>query len=112
MKSVFAQTHRGGLELALAAVPYGIYEVFRGLASDSHELAPRAHRLDRRPRTLARVFWERDPQAAAERVPFLPTALGAAYLTLHFDATTIALGRWRPASVSSSPMEGERPRCR
>src|SRR5918994_1495134 len=42
MKSVFAQTHRGGLELALAAVPYGIYEVFRGLASDSHELAPRS----------------------------------------------------------------------
>ena len=87
MKSVFAQTHRGGLELALAAVPYGIHEVFRGLASDSHEFAPRAHRLDRRPRTLARVFWERDPQAAAERVPFLPTALGAAYLTLHFGTT-------------------------
>ena len=91
MKSVFARTHRGGLELALAAVLYGLYEVVRGFASDSFALA-RAHTdsLVALERSLG-LFWERDLQAAAERVPFLPAALGAAYITLHFGATTLAL---------------------
>ena len=91
MKSVFAQTHRGRLELALAAVLYGLYEIVRGFASDSYELA-RAHTdsIVAFERSLG-LFWERDLQAAAERVPFLPSALGAAYITLHFGATAVAL---------------------
>ena len=91
MKSVFAQTHRGGFELALAAALYGMYEVFRGLASDSYELA-RAHTdsIVALERSFG-LFWERDLQAAAERVPSLPAALGAAYIALHFGATALAL---------------------
>ncbi len=91
MKSVFAQTHRGRLELALAAVLYGLYEIVRGFASDSYELA-RAHTdsIVAFEQALG-LFWERDLQAAAERVPFLPGALGAAYITLHFGATAVAL---------------------
>ena len=88
MKSVLAKTHRAGLELALAA-PNGMYEVSRGLASDSFELA-RAHTdsIVALERSLG-LSRQRDPQAAAERTHSLPAALGAAYLPRFSTARTL-----------------------
>jgi PAP2 superfamily len=77
----------GAAEVATLAVLYGVYEVVRG-QGHATLAAARAHTdsivsLERH----LHLFVERALQDAARWVPGVPTALGIAYITLHFVGT-------------------------
>lgn len=82
-----ASPHRGSVEVATLAGLYGVYELVRGQGHATVGLA-REHTdwvvsLERN----AHVFGERAVQHGAHVLPGLPTALGIAYIALHFLGT-------------------------
>ena len=82
-----ARPHRGVVEVAALFALYGIYEIVRGFGSASLEVA-RAHTAEivALERSLG-IYGERGVQDLAERVPGLPSLLGAAYIVLHIVVT-------------------------
>jgi PAP2 superfamily len=91
--SLLSRRHRAAIELGMLALLYAVYEVVRGAGDTSLSVA-RDHTSDivALERTL-HVFNERTVQAWSHGVPYLPALLGAAYMTLHFGVTLLAV-RW------------------
>lgn len=70
---------------------YGLYEVCRGIADGSWDLAQRnAAEIVRLERELG-MFWEWDIQRWATALPLVPLLLGLAYVGLHVGGTILAL---------------------
>jgi hypothetical protein len=93
LASSLFRPHRAAVELSLLGVLYAAYEAARG-AGDASLAVAREHTADvvALERSL-HVFGERAVQDWAHGIPFLPTLLGIAYMTLHLGATTVAV-RW------------------
>jgi len=91
VRTLVSQPHTALRELATLAALYGLYEVFRGFADGTLELARRHTEQIVALERSAGIFWEREIQRFAEAVPSLPMLLGVAYIVLHFGATTVAL---------------------
>jgi hypothetical protein len=90
-RSLATTPRRGAVEVAALAALYGIYEVVRG-QGHATLAAARAHTdaIVALERDL-HVFGERAIQHSAHWLPGLSTALGIAYLTLHFVGTAAFL---------------------
>ena len=91
LRTVLGRPYRGAVEIAALFALYAVYEVVRGFGSASFGVA-RAHSdaivsLERR----LHVFAESGIQDWASRIPFLPSLLGFAYITLHIAATSAVL---------------------
>jgi len=83
--------HRGAVEAATLVAFYGIYELCRGAANESWELAQRhAGEIVSFERQLG-VFSEWNLQQWVQRLPLLPMLLGLAYIVLHVGGTVLAL---------------------
>jgi hypothetical protein len=84
---LLGRPHRGVVEVATLFALYGLYEVVRGIGSANYALAL-GHTDDivALERSLG-VYGELSVQKLAERVPGLPSLLGAAYITLHIVVT-------------------------
>ena len=83
--------HHGAIEAAGLLGLYGLYELCRGFAGGSWDLAQRnAAEIVRFERDLG-MFWEWDVQQWATRLPLLPVLLGLAYVGLHVGGTILAL---------------------
>ena len=90
-RTVLGRPYKGTVEVAALFTLYAVYEVVRGFGSASFGVA-RAHSdaivsLERR----LHVFAESGIQDWASRIPFLPSLLGFAYITLHIAATSAVL---------------------
>lgn len=86
-RRLLGRRHGGGRELAGIAVLYALYEVFRGVADGSFHVAMNhTDSIVALERWLG-VFFEREVQLWANRVPALPSVLGVAYIALHFAGT-------------------------
>ena len=78
-------------ELAALAALYALYEMVRGFADGTLELARRhTDQIVALERSFG-IFWELEVQRAVEAIPWFPALLGVAYITLHFGATALAL---------------------
>jgi hypothetical protein len=85
------EPHHGAVETAALLSLYGLYELCRGIAEGSWDLAQRnAAAIVRFERELG-MFWEWDVQQWATRLPVLPVLLGLAYIGLHVGGTILAL---------------------
>jgi hypothetical protein len=91
VRSWFSHSHSGLHELGALALLYGLYELVRGVPSENVQAAMRhtAEIVDLE--RGAGIYVERGVQEAFETLPILPTALGVAYVVLHFAGTTAAL---------------------
>jgi len=93
LASSLSRPHRAAIELGILASLYAVYEAARG-AGDASLAVARDHTSDivSLERSL-HVFGERAVQEWSHGIPYLPTMLGLAYMTLHLGATALAV-RW------------------
>jgi hypothetical protein len=91
LRTLLSRPHSGLREVGILAALYAVYEVVRGFGDEDYRAAF-AHTSDivALERSLG-VFGEHAVQRAAESVGGLPTALGLAYILLHFLGTTVAV---------------------
>jgi PAP2 superfamily protein len=85
------EPHHGAVETAALLSLYGLYELCRGIADGSWDLAQRNAAEIVRFESGIGMFWEWDVQQWATRLPLLPVLLGLAYIGLHVGGTIVAL---------------------
>ena len=85
------RAHSGGVEIALIAALYLVYEGGRGLVAGSLDAASRHARDIAQLEQQLNLFWEAGVQRTASSVPGLTNALSLAYVSLHLGATVLFL---------------------
>ena len=93
LATILTRRHRALVELGMLAGLYALYEAVRGTREATLTEALRNTGDVVSIERALHVFHERAVQDWSHAVPYLPAALGLAYMTLHFGATTLAL-RW------------------
>lgn len=91
VRALLSHSHSGLREIGGLAVLYGFYEVVRGAGGADVEAALANTADIVAVEQAIGVYVERGVQSAFEAIPFAPTALGLAYMLLHFVGTAVAL---------------------
>ena len=91
LRAWLSHSHSGLREIGGLAVLYGFYEVVRGAGGEDVEAALANTADIVAVEQAIGVYVERGVQSAFEAIPFAPTALGLAYMLLHFVGTAVAL---------------------
>ena len=91
VRAWLSHSHSGLREIGGLAVLYGFYEVVRGAGGEDVEAALANTADIVAVEQAIGVYVERGVQSAFETIPFAPTALGLAYVLLHFVGTAVAL---------------------
>ena len=91
VRTWLSHSHSGLREIGGLAVLYGFYEVVRGAGGEDVEAALANTADIVAVEQAIGVYVERGVQSAFEAIPFAPTALGLAYMLLHFVGTAVAL---------------------
>ena len=91
VRARLSHSHSGLREIGGLAVLYGLYEVVRGAGGEDVEAALANTADIVAVEQAIGVYVERGVQSAFEAIPFAPTALGLAYVLLHFVGTAVAL---------------------
>ena len=91
VRAWLSHSHSGLREIGGLAVLYGFYEVVRGAGGEDVEAALANTADIVAVEQAIGVYVERGVQSAFEAIPFAPTALGLAYVLLHFVGTAVAL---------------------
>jgi hypothetical protein len=91
LRAWLSHSHSGLREIGGLALLYGFYEVVRGAGGEDVEVALANTADIVAVEQAIGVYVERGVQNAFEAIPFAPTALGLAYMLLHFVGTAVAL---------------------
>jgi hypothetical protein len=91
LRRLVTSSHSGVVEGATLVSLYAVYELIRGGGHATLAIAKQHTDAIVALEQRVHVFGERAIQEAAHAVPTLPTALGVAYIALHFVGTTAFL---------------------